>query len=151
VLSREICYISPMTRLQTSPKQEKKEDKRTDKRKLGDIGEGAACTHLKAKGFTIIDKNYWKKWGEIDIVAQKGSKLHFIEVKSISREINCVGYRAEDNLHAYKLRRLGRVITTYLLDKNVSDKVDWQFDVAIVIVDQKRRVCRVRMMDDIVL
>jgi putative endonuclease len=134
-----------MVRLQTIGK---KEDTRTDKRKLGDIGEDAVCEYLRQRGFTIIDKNYWKKWGEIDIVAQKGSKLHFVEVKSISRETS---YRAEDNLHLQKLKRLGRVITTYLLDKHVPEDMDWQFDVAIVTVDCKRRLCRVTMMEDIIL
>jgi len=138
-----------MKRLQT---KDTKPDNRTDKRKLGDIGEDATCKYLGQRSFTVVDRNYWKKWGEIDIVAQKAGKLHFVEVKSISRETDSKSdYRAEDNLHLQKLKRLGRVITTYLLDKNMSDSVDWQFDVAIVLVNRKKRLCRVRIMEDIIL
>ncbi|MGB2580146.1 MAG: YraN family protein, partial [Minisyncoccia bacterium] len=34
----------------------------------------------------VICQNYRKKCGEIDIIAQKGKILHFIEVKSVTRE-----------------------------------------------------------------
>ena len=73
------------------------------------------------RGFEIIEQNYNKKWGEIDIIARKGQKLHFIEVKSVSRDSlkyvspETDSYRPEDNLHPWKLERLSRVIQTYLL------------------------------------
>lgn len=148
----------------------KNEDKRTEKRKLGDIGENAVSEYLKSKGFSILDRNYSRKWGELDIVAKKGGKVHFVEVKSISREItNNVSketknghtsienkisresYRAEDNIHPWKLKRLSRAIQTYLLDKNISDSIEWQFDVATVLVDQERKICKVSILSDIVL
>jgi len=97
-------------------------DKRTEKRKLGDIGEGVACVFLEKNGFIIIEKNYLRKWGEIDIVAKKADVIHFVEVKSVS----CVtfdnisgDYRPEDNMHPWKLKRLSRVIQTYLLDRKI--------------------------------
>jgi putative endonuclease len=142
------------------------EDNRTEKRKLGDIGENAVCEYFKSKGFEVLDRNYFRKWGEIDIVARKGKKLHFIEVKSvsyeildhrfikergnISREIED-SYRAEDNVHPWKLKRLSRIIQTYLLDNSVSDSVEWQFDVVVVKVDQVRKICKVSLLDDVVL
>jgi len=63
-------------------------DNRTEKRRLGDIGENIACDFLKKRGFEILDRNYLKKWGEIDIVARKDSVIHFVEVKSVSRELH---------------------------------------------------------------
>ena len=39
--------------------------------------------HLVKHSFKILDRNYRKKWGEIDIVAKKDNILHFIEVKTI--------------------------------------------------------------------
>ncbi|MBX4181397.1 YraN family protein, partial [Candidatus Parcubacteria bacterium] len=59
-------------------------DNRTEKRKLGDIGENIACDFLKNRGYTIVERNYLRKWGEIDIVARKGEVIHFVEVKSVS-------------------------------------------------------------------
>jgi putative endonuclease len=137
-------------------------DNRTDKRKLGDIGENAVCEYLKSRGFSIVEQNYLRKWGELDIVFKKGGKLHFIEVKSISHEIvgesdakisheNTDQYRAEDNLHPHKLERLKRAIQTYILDRKIGDHVDWQFDVATVLVDQQRKICKVTILEDIIL
>ena len=135
--------------------------KPTEKQIIGKIGEDCACKYLQKLDYKIIDRNYLKKWGEIDIVAIKNKKIHFVEVKSVSREINLVGknaalekndgYRAEDNMHTWKLQRLGRVIQSYLLDKDISDDIEWQFDVATVLVDIKERISRVNLMEDLVL
>jgi len=42
----------------------------TNNIKIGNLGEDIACRFLKKKGFKIVDRNYRKKWGEIDIIAQ---------------------------------------------------------------------------------
>ncbi|MFC1595245.1 YraN family protein [Patescibacteria group bacterium] len=57
---------------------------KTEKRRIGDIGERLAAMFLVKHGFQIIGRNYQKKWGELDIIAQKNGLLHFIEVKTIS-------------------------------------------------------------------
>ena len=57
---------------------------KTEKRKIGDIGENITARFLRSKGFAIIGKNYLKPWGEIDIIVQKQGKIHFIEVKTVS-------------------------------------------------------------------
>jgi putative endonuclease len=141
-------------------KQEKspKTDNRTEKRKIGDIGENIACKFLMKRGFVIIEKNYLKKWGEIDIIAQKDDKLHFVEVKSVSHLLvsyETDSYKPEDNLHPWKLKRLSRVIQTYLLgyrgNKDVSYETDWQFDVAVVYLDLKSLQAKVNYMEDIIL
>lgn len=130
---------------------------KTQKQVIGQIGENAVCTYLERKGYTITDRNYLKKWGELDVVARKGKKLYFIEVKSVSRESSFwdvpheTGYRAEDNLHSWKLERLKRVLQTYLIDKNVPEDTEWQFDVATVYVDQTKRLCKVKMLEDVIL
>ena len=54
--------------------------------KTGEIGENIAVRFLVKHGFSILDRNYTKKWGEIDIVAERNKKIYFIEVKSVSRE-----------------------------------------------------------------
>ncbi len=137
--------------MQKLPKQ------KTQKQVIGQIGENAVCTYLERKGYSIVDRNYLKKWGELDVVARKDKKLYFIEVKSVSRESSLwnvpheTGYRAEDNLHPWKLERLKRVLQTYLADKNVLESTEWQFDVATVYVDQYKRLCKVKMLEDVIL
>lgn len=48
------------------------------------LGENAACDHLRKKGYEIIERNFRKKYCEIDVIARKGGVLVFIEVKTRS-------------------------------------------------------------------
>ena len=48
----------------------------------GNYAEERACKFLENKGFKIINRNFYFKGGEIDIIALKANTLHFIEVKS---------------------------------------------------------------------
>src|SRR3990167_5197902 len=96
----------------------------TEKQKIGKIGEDCACQYLEKNGYKVIERNYLKKWGEIDIVARREKKLYFVEVKTVSRVISETrdtvnfkdisdkndSYRAEDNMHPWKLKRLARTI-----------------------------------------
>jgi Holliday junction resolvase-like predicted endonuclease len=50
----------------------------------GEKGEERAIYFLKKKGFKIVEKNYRKPWGEIDIVAKKDGTTHIIEVKAFT-------------------------------------------------------------------
>src|SRR3989344_8174198 len=107
---------------------------KSEKRKVGDIGEGIACKYLVSKGYIVIEQNYWKPWGEIDIIAEKGENLIFIEVKSVSSEsgasVSRGMLRPEENMHSSKVKRLHRAIQTYLLEKNVPETKQWQIDLA---------------------
>jgi putative endonuclease len=124
---------------------------------LGKIGEEIACKFLVKQGFRVICRNYCKKWGEIDIITEKQRIIHFIEVKSVSCENlgeikhENDSFRPEDNLHSQKIKRLSRVIQTYLFEMDVSDETEWQFDVICVYVSMTKRVGRVKYLEDIVL
>ena len=120
------------------------------KKKIGALGENMACRFLVKQGFKILDRNYSKKWGEIDIVAEKDKILRFIEVKTVvSRETD--RYRPEENVHYQKLKRLSRVIQTYLLDKKVSYETEWQIDVLAVFLDLKNKKAKFRWTENIII
>ena len=125
------------------------------KRKLGAIGEEVACKYLETKGFRVLERNYLRKWGEIDIIAEKGNLLSFIEVKTVSREPGerepGKGYRPEENVHPAKLKRLHRVIQTYLLDRKVPEGREWRIDIACVYLDFSTRKAKVEMLENIIL
>ena len=139
----------------------------TEKRKTGNLGEDLACRFLMKRDFDVIERNYLKKCGEIDIIAKNKGKIHFIEVKSvshetipgvsdenqsnISHETGNDNFRPEDNVHPWKLQRLARTIQVYLQEKNVSSETDWQFDVIIVYIDKKQLISKVNMLENIVL
>lgn len=147
---------------------------KTAKRQLGDTGEGVACRYLEARGYEVVERNYLRPWGEIDIVARKparpggAKRLYFIEVKSVSRESGGggglpanghgsretslgVGYRPEENVHPAKIKRLYRAIQTYLLDHKVPEDTEWQLDVACVYLDFSTRKAHVEMIENVIL
>lgn len=49
---------------------------------LGRWGEDAAAEHLKKKGYKIIGRNFSCRMGEVDIIAEKGRYIAFVEVKT---------------------------------------------------------------------
>ena len=126
----------------------------TEKQKIGQLGENVACEFLKKHSYKIIDRNYLKKWGEIDIIATKGNILHFVEVKAVSvKDIRYPSdnYEPEENVHPWKLKRLSRVIQTYLLSKKVPDETEWQLDILAVFLDFKTRKARFRLTENVIL
>ncbi len=129
----------------------------SETQKIGEIGENIAVKFLMKHDFSILDRNYTKKWGEIDIIAEKEDKLYFIEVKSVSRlDIGNVSqetldqYNPEDNMHPWKLKRMARTIQTYLLSNKLDDK-DWQVDLLLVFLSIKDKKARVKVVSDIIL
>ena len=54
----------------------------SDKQSLGKKGEELAAFYLKSQGYQIIEKNFKKRYGEIDLIALEKDTLVFIEVKT---------------------------------------------------------------------
>jgi putative endonuclease len=125
--------------------------------KIGEIGENIAVRFLMKQGFGILDRNYTKKWGEIDIIAKKANKIYFIEVKSVSRNLINVSqetldsYKPEDNMHPWKLKRMSRTIQTYLLAHKEYDDYEWQVDLITVFLDLIDKKAKVKRIEDIIL
>lgn len=56
-------------------------------KELGDYGEKIAIQFLKSEGYTIIGKNFFSKYGEIDIIAEDKNEYVFIEVKTRTNQL----------------------------------------------------------------
>ncbi|HEU0023709.1 MAG TPA: YraN family protein [Thermoleophilaceae bacterium] len=54
-----------------------------ERRALGAAGERFAAAHLVARGFTLIDRNFRTRYGELDLVAANERYLVFCEVKAL--------------------------------------------------------------------
>ena len=125
--------------------------------KTGEIGENIAVKFLMKHGFSILERNYTKKWGELDIVAEKDKRIYFVEVKSVSRN-NLTGvtretldaYRPEDNMHPWKLKRLSRAIQTYILSRKLDDR-EWQLDLLVVFLDIENKKAKIKVVSNIIL
>ncbi|MDP3726623.1 MAG: YraN family protein [bacterium] len=125
--------------------------------KIGELGEDIGCRFLKEKGFKILGRNYRKKWGEIDIIAEKSKKIHFVEVKSVSAKINDgnvtreTNFKPEDAIQNWKIKRLRRAIQSYLLEKKIFGSADWQFDILGIFIDYNKKISKVRFIQDMLL
>jgi len=129
-----------------------------DRQYVGKLGEDVASKFLMKHHFDIIERNFLKKWGEIDIVAKKNGVIRFVEVKTVTREnIKHVSQetfeedRPEENVHEWKVKRLHRAIQSYLAERNVSDETSWQLDVVAVFLDLNNKEAKVRFTEDVVL
>jgi len=124
-------------------------DNRTSKRKIGDIGEDIFVKHIVKQKYRVFDRNFLKKFGEIDVVAEKDGVLHFFEVKTVKQNENSGGCDPEDNVHVWKRRRLARVIESYFAEKNVPETTPWQVDVGAVFLDFMGKKHTIRITEDI--
>lgn len=124
------------------------------KRAKGNIGENIACKFLEGKGFIIKNRNYQRKWGELDIVAEKDQEIHFFEVKSITKNFEDLyfdAHKAEDNVDGLKIKHLRRMIETYLNDEKKGIDSVFHFHVLCVFMNMESRKGRVRWLKDIIL
>jgi putative endonuclease len=124
-----------------------------NKRAKGNVGENIVCRYLLSQKFRILDRNYLKKWGELDIVAEKGGAIHFFEIKSVTydslSEVN--SYRPEENVHGLKVRHLRRIIETYLAETGLSGESEFYFHVICVYMDLRTRKARLKWLQNVIL
>jgi putative endonuclease len=99
------------------------------RRAQGDAAEERACRHLDRSGFTIVERNYRTKGGEIDIVARKGDVLVFVEVRS--REVPGFG-TPEETVTPAKRRRIVVAARQYLSKVPPSSWREARFDVIAI-------------------
>lgn len=132
---------------------------------IGRRGEDLAAEYLEQRGFAIIDRNYRRPWGELDLIAQKGNDLRFVEVKTVTRnfitppdplllqEGEDDDYEPEDNIHPWKRKRLRRIIETYLLAHGSDDEddegLDWQIDAISVYLNPAGELLKIEWLEDI--
>ena len=106
----------------------------TRKREIGNFGEEITAEYLENNGYRILDRNYAKPFGEIDIIAIKDDLIAFVEVKT--RKSDAFAYAAEA-VDFYKQQRIRRASQAYLMEKNMSDFL-MTFDIAEVYLDTRK-------------
>lgn len=122
----------------------------SEKRKFGDICENLASRYLESKGFKILERNYQKKWGEIDLIAIHGEMLHFVEVKG-SLFSSKYEHKPEDNVHMWKTKRLWRAIQTWFMEHPDYEDFEWQIDVMAVFLDFESKKAKIRWTKNVII
>lgn len=82
----------------------------------GSFGETLACEYLKKQGYQILERNFFIRGGEIDIVAKDRDYMVFVEVKT--RYSHDFGLPVE-SMTPWKIKSLLKAAQFYLL------KIDW--------------------------
>lgn len=95
---------------------------------LGKLGEEQAVARLKKEGYRVLARNYRNTFGEIDIIAQDGKTLCFIEVRT--RTETWHGHPFE-SISAVKQKKIIRAAQAYLAREGDED-TDARFDVVAV-------------------
>ena len=121
---------------------------------VGQMGEDIACRYLERKGHHIIDRNFRMKFGEIDVVREKGTTVFISEVKTVvgSSMGESDNHRPEENVSSWKLKKLSRVVQVYLSEKyNLShtSTMRWKFLVIAIVLDVEEKTARVRVIEDV--
>jgi putative endonuclease len=94
----------------------------------GKEAENLVIAWLKKQRFTILEENFRKKCGEIDIIAQKGNVIAFVEVKSSATDY----FNLSHVIVPAKQRKIIKTAHWYIAQHNLSNTI-YRFDVALVL------------------
>ena len=95
---------------------------------LGKLGEEQAVARLKKEGYRVLARNYRNAFGEIDIIAQDGKTLCFVEVRTRTKDWH--GHPFE-SISQVKQKKIIRAARGYLAQQDTED-VEARFDVVAV-------------------
>lgn len=99
-----------------------------ERQRLGIVGEDLAVTALGRRGYVILERRYRTGRGEIDIVAEDGQTLVFVEVRArASAEFGGASESVTDG----KRRRVVRMAAEYLFERQIANR-PCRFDVVAV-------------------
>lgn len=123
-----------------------------DRKELGFLAENIAARYLEERGYEILDKNYRKPWGEIDIVAlapeQGGQETDgertviFVEVKANKQET--IGFNPETRADWNKMRKVKRTAALYMEREMGTMDREWQIDIITVTFDLNRKKAKIK-------
>ena len=120
--------------------------------KIGKLGEDIAVRYLKMEGYTILERNIFRVYGEIDIVAQKENTVWCVEVKALLAEKRAGKWktksaiRPEENFTQEKRKKFERSATLYAHMKKLST---WRMCLVVVYIDQENKYAKCEMILDL--
>lgn len=124
---------------------------------IGKVGESIASRWLVSRGYWILQRNYRKKFGEIDIVAREtNNTVHFIEVKTVSYEtrdalewsVSHETWRPEEMVHRQKQLRFIRTVEAWLMEH--PEVREYQINVVTVRVVPREKYGRIKMLPNVI-
>jgi len=101
------------------------------RQELGRLGESLAVEELERRGYAVLERRYRVRGGEIDIVADDGGTLVFVEVKA---RMDADFGTAAEAVTPWKRRRLVRMAKEYLTRQAVAGRA-CRFDVVAIMLN----------------
>lgn len=113
------------------------------RKELGNLGEEIASEYLQKENYKIIERNFYCKQGEIDIIAQKQKEIIFVEVKTRTNNLFGIPAEAVNNI---KQRHIKQVANYFLCKNNLLERFI-RFDVIeIMLVKGKFKVNHIKQI-----
>ena len=101
-----------------------------DRKKLGKNGEQLAESYLIEKGYQMLEKNYLKRVGEIDLIAFEPLKKEIVFVEVKTRRNNNFGY-PEEAVNGKKVQKIEKAALAWLMENKKLDQL-WRIDIVSV-------------------
>lgn len=102
------------------------------RRHYGNEQESLAAHYLSQHGLTLLERNYYTRLGEIDLIMQDGDTLVFVEVRS---RTNADFIDPITSINARKQQRMRRAAQVYLKHHRLTNKVKARIDVLGLLKD----------------
>lgn len=122
----------------------------TQKRKFGDLGERLASKFLRNNGYAVLEVNYQKRIGEIDVIAKKEKAIHFIEVKTRTESSSNMFGLPQEAVSFQKKKKLIRTALFYLAEHKLSDDAIWQIDVIAITINRDKTKAKINHIENAV-
>ncbi|MFA5318058.1 MAG: YraN family protein [Patescibacteria group bacterium] len=114
-------------------------------KKIGNFGEQLACDFLRKRGYKIIERNCKISYEEIDIIAEEGDVLVFVEVKTRISQYYGDGSEA---VAGVKQQRLNQAIQKYL-DKYKLWHREPRCDLITIFINKATKSAKIEHFKDI--
>jgi putative endonuclease len=121
-------------------------DMMSKRQDVGARGEKLAADYLKKRGYKIIQRNFRCREGEIDIIAQKGECLVFVEVRT---KKNTAFGTPEESVTLSKREKLISLADAYLQAYDKPPQ-SWRIDVVAVELGPNNKVLRLEHIENAV-
>ncbi|MCQ2506515.1 MAG: YraN family protein [Lachnospiraceae bacterium] len=106
-------------------RKESIDKKSENKRTVGKEYEDISTKYLQDNGLVIIERNFYTKFGEIDIIARDNKTIVFVEVKYRKQECN---YQALEAVTPIKMKRITKSAYAYIMFKKLPMNGFYRFD-----------------------
>jgi putative endonuclease len=114
---------------------------------LGRRGEELAADELTQRGYNVVDRNWYCRIGEVDVVARQGDSWTFFEVRT--RRGRAFG-TPEESVTPGKMERMAQVAQMYLSSHDVNvHEIDWRIGVVAVEMDEAGYLLRIDVYDSL--